>query len=50
MDPFIKGLTNLIWVWDVQDLDFNWVPCNPGDGYWDVLALATGMNVNQITD
>jgi mannan endo-1,4-beta-mannosidase len=34
-----KGLTNLIWVWDVQDLDFNWAPYNPGDRYWDVLAL-----------
>jgi mannan endo-1,4-beta-mannosidase len=35
----IKGLTNLIWVWDVQDLDFNWAPYNPGDSYWDVLAM-----------
>ncbi|MBV8348500.1 MAG: hypothetical protein JOZ49_13505 [Mycolicibacterium sp.] len=35
----VKGLTNLIWVWDVQDLDFNWAPYNPGDSYWDVLAL-----------
>jgi mannan endo-1,4-beta-mannosidase len=35
----VKGLTNLIWVWDVQDLDLNWAPYNPGDSYWDVLAL-----------
>lgn len=35
----IKGLTNLIWVWDVQDLDFNWAPYNPGDSHWDVLAM-----------
>jgi mannan endo-1,4-beta-mannosidase len=34
-----KGLTNLIWVWDVQDLDFNWAPYNPGNSYWDVLAM-----------
>ena len=34
-----KGLTNLTWVWDVQDLDFNWAAYNPGDGYWDVLAM-----------
>lgn len=34
-----KGLTNLIWVWDVQDLDFNWAPYNPGDAYWDVAAM-----------
>jgi mannan endo-1,4-beta-mannosidase len=34
-----KGLTNLIWVWDVQDLDFTWADYNPGDGYWDVFAM-----------
>ncbi|MET4108290.1 glycosyl hydrolase [Hymenobacter sp. UYP22] len=38
----IKGLTNLIWVWDVQD--FSTLPAdllsyNPGNAYWDVLAL-----------
>ena len=32
-------MTNLVWVWDVQDLDFNWAPYNPGDGYWDVAAM-----------
>ncbi len=37
-----KGLTNLIWVWDVQDFpslanDVN--VYNPGDEYWDVAAL-----------
>lgn len=37
-----KGLTNLIWVWDIQD--FETLPTdvttyNPGDEYWDVLAL-----------
>jgi len=34
-----KGLTNLTWVWDVQDLDFTWADYNPGDGYWDVFAM-----------
>jgi hypothetical protein len=29
-------VTHLIWVWDVQDLDFNWAPYNPGDRYWDL--------------
>jgi mannan endo-1,4-beta-mannosidase len=37
-----KGLTNLIWVWDVQDFgsladDVN--SYNPGNDYWDVAAL-----------
>lgn len=37
-----KGLTNLIWIWDVQDFgslstDVN--TYNPGEDYWDVLAL-----------
>ena len=37
-----KGLTNLIWVWDMQDFpDFaNQLDAyNPGDKYWDVAAL-----------
>jgi mannan endo-1,4-beta-mannosidase len=35
----VKGLTNLTWVWDVQDKNFNWAPYDPGDNYWDILAL-----------
>lgn len=35
----VKGLSNLIWVWDMQDLDLNWSVYNPGDQYWDVFAL-----------
>ncbi|MDF7814190.1 glycosyl hydrolase [Hymenobacter sp. YC55] len=38
----VKGLTNLIWVWDVQDfssLSSDLSNYNPGDAYWDVLAL-----------
>ncbi|MBK0378910.1 glycoside hydrolase family 26 protein [Mucilaginibacter segetis] len=37
-----KGLTNLIWVWDVQDfgsLASDVDSYNPGDDYWDVAAL-----------
>jgi mannan endo-1,4-beta-mannosidase len=37
-----KGLNNLVWVWDMQD--FNTLPedmqvYNPGNDYWDILAL-----------
>ncbi|WPP43288.1 glycosyl hydrolase [Paenibacillus hunanensis] len=34
-----KGLTNLVWVWDMQDLDLNWSAYNPGSNYFDVFAL-----------
>ena len=34
-----KGLTNLIWVWNMQDLDYNWSPYNPGNDYWDIFSL-----------
>ncbi len=37
-----KGLTNLIWIWDIQDfgtLAQDIKDYNPGDNYWDVLAL-----------
>ena len=37
-----KGLTNLIWVWDVQDfptLSQDLSDYNPGDSYWDIIAL-----------
>ena len=37
-----KGLTNLIWVWDMQDfgtLSSDLVNYNPGKDYWDVAAL-----------
>lgn len=35
----VKGLDNLIWVWDMQDLDYNWSTYNPGNNYWDIFAL-----------
>lgn len=37
-----KGLTNLIWVWDIQDfgtLTSDLKDYNPGNDYWDILAL-----------
>lgn len=37
-----KGLSNLIWVWDMQDfttLESDLVSYNPGEAYWDILAL-----------
>ena len=37
-----KGLTNLIWVWDIQDfstLSTDAVNYNPGTDYWDIAAL-----------
>ena len=38
----VKGLTNLIWVWDVQDfstLSSDLTDFNPGNDYWDILAM-----------
>lgn len=34
-----KGLTNLVWVWDMQDLSRDFEDYNPGDDYWDVFAF-----------
>lgn len=34
-----KGLSNLIWVWDMQDLSRDFEAYNPGDDYWDVFAF-----------
>jgi len=34
-----KGLTNLIWVWDVQDLSRDFADYDPGDKYWDILGF-----------
>jgi mannan endo-1,4-beta-mannosidase len=37
-----KGLTNLIWIWDIQDfgsLTSDVTAYNPGNQYWDVAAL-----------
>jgi len=34
-----KGLTNLVWVWDMQDMSQDFVQYNPGDAYWDIFAF-----------
>ncbi len=34
-----KGLKNLTWVWDMQDLSRDFAEYNPGDSYWDILAF-----------
>jgi mannan endo-1,4-beta-mannosidase len=34
-----KGLTNLIWVWDMQDMSRDFQAYNPGDAYWDIFAF-----------
>lgn len=34
-----KGLNNLIWIWNIQDLDYSWEEYNPGKEYWDIFSL-----------
>ena len=34
-----KGLTNLVWVWDMQDMSRDFDSYNPGEQYWDVFAF-----------
>lgn len=34
-----KGLSNLIWVWDMQDMSRDFEDYNPGDAYWDVFGF-----------
>ena len=35
----VKGLDNIIWVWNMQDLDYYWSQYNPGNDYWDVFSV-----------
>lgn len=35
----VKGLRNLVWTWDIQDLRFDWEGYHPGDDVFDVMAL-----------
>ncbi len=35
----VKGLTNLIWVWDMQDMSRDFAEYNPGESYWDIFAF-----------
>lgn len=34
-----RGLTNLLWVWDMQDLSRDFADYNPGADYWDIFAF-----------
>ncbi len=34
-----KGLDNIIWVWDVQDLSWDFSSYDPGEAYYDLAAL-----------
>lgn len=34
-----KGLDNIIWVWDMQDLSYDWSEYNPENDYWDIFAV-----------
>jgi mannan endo-1,4-beta-mannosidase len=34
-----KGLTNLVWVWDMQDMSRDFEAYNPGNKYWDVFGF-----------
>jgi hypothetical protein len=34
-----KGLNNLVWVWDLQDMSRDFADYNPGADYWDVFAF-----------
>lgn len=34
-----KGLSKLIWVWDMQDLSRDFEAYNPGEEYWDVFGF-----------
>jgi mannan endo-1,4-beta-mannosidase len=34
-----KGLANLIWVWDMQDMSRDFEAYNPGSDYWDIFGF-----------
>jgi len=36
---FSKGLGNLIWVWDMQDMSRDFEQYNPGSAYWDIFGF-----------
>ena len=35
----VKGLDNIIWVWNMQDLSYDWAQYNPGAEYWDIFSV-----------
>jgi len=34
-----KGLGNLVWVWDMQDMSRDFATYDPGEKYWDIFAF-----------
>ncbi len=34
-----KGLSNLVWVWDMQDMSRDFEQYNPGGEYWDIFGF-----------
>ncbi len=34
-----KGLKNIVWVWDMQDMSRDFSDYNPGESYWDIFAF-----------
>jgi len=34
-----KGLSNIVWVWDMQDMSRDFEAYNPGTAYWDVFGF-----------
>jgi mannan endo-1,4-beta-mannosidase len=34
-----KGLPNLVWVWDMQDMTRDFEAYNPGNEYWDIFGF-----------
>lgn len=45
----VKNLDNIIWVWDMQDLSYDWKEYNPGEDYWDIFAVDV-YNSDRFTD
>jgi len=39
-----KGLNNLVWVWDMQDMSRDFEDYNPGAAYWDIFAFDVYAN------
>ncbi|MBD0778719.1 glycoside hydrolase [Maribacter sp. ANRC-HE7] len=35
----VKKLSNLVWVWDMQDMSWDFEAYNPGDEYWDIFGF-----------
>ena len=44
----VKNLTNLVWIWDMQDISRDFEGYNPGSAYWDIFAFDVyGNGFNQ---